>query len=164
MSAVFSEDKTLRFELRRKCGLAGGKVTWVMFNPSTADEEVNDPTIRRVIDFSQRWGFGDLIVVNLLPIRTPDPKEAWAWYKQATAYGQPSWSSGYWTNEKYIAEAARESEKVICAFGSLAGHLGYDFRDNWGGPEELYCLGVNADGLPKHPLYVGKTMQPVVWS
>jgi hypothetical protein len=54
VSAVFSEDRTLRYELRRSCGLGGGTVMWVMFNPSMADEEVNDPTIRRVIDFEER--------------------------------------------------------------------------------------------------------------
>lgn len=154
MSAVLSPDGLYRYELRRSCGLLGGKVTWIMFNPSTADSEVNDPTIRRCLDFSQRWGFSEMIVVNLLPIRSPNPKAAWEWYRRITDVGQPYMGSGYYENQEYIARAARESERVIAAWGSLAGDLGWSLRDNreWFG--DLYCLGINADGQPKHPLYV----------
>ena len=53
-----------------------------MLNPSTADETTDDPTIRRVIDFSRRWGFSRLIVVKLVPLRSTDPKAALAWAKK----------------------------------------------------------------------------------
>lgn len=158
MSAVFSPDRTLRYELRRSCGLGEGTVMWIMFNPSTADEEANDPTIRRVIDFSQRWGFAELVVVNLLPIRSSNPKDAWAWYRSITDVGQPHMGSGFYENWRHIEKIWSDVEDVtiVAAWGSLAGHLGDDFRENWWGNEDLLCLGVNADGQPKHPLYVAK--------
>jgi hypothetical protein len=157
MSAVLSVDGLFRYELRRSCGLGEGKVTWVMFNPSTADAEVNDPTIRRCIDFSQRWGFAEMIVVNLLPIRSPDPKEAWAWHRSYTDFGYPA--PEFFTNAEYIDRAADESEKVIAAWGSLAGDLGWSTRDNHA--IAFWCLGINSDGQPKHPLYVAKA-QPLI--
>lgn len=164
MSAVFSDDRTLRYELRRSCGLGEGTVMWIMFNPSTADEEANDPTIRRVIDFSQRWGFADLVVVNLLPIRSPNPKDAWAWYRGLREIGQPPMGSGFFENwnhiEKIAAEMSPVSDAVVAAWGSLAGHLGWTFRDNCL-IEDMSCLGINADGQPKHPLYVAKTTELV---
>lgn len=164
MSAVFSEDRKLRYELRRSCGLGVGTVMWVMFNPSTADEEANDPTIRRVIDFSHRWGFAEVSVVNLLPIRSPDPSEAWAWYRSVTAAGQPPLGCGYFENWNHIEKIALEMDpsvdKIVAAWGSLAGDLGWSFRDN-SLIEELWCLGLNSDGQPKHPLYVAKTTELV---
>ncbi len=163
MSAVFSEDRTLRYELRRSCGLGQGTVMWIMFNPSTADEEVNDPTIRRCIDFTQRWGFRDLVVVNLLPIRSPNPKEAWDWYRSISAIGQPYMGSGFYENLRHIEQIAMEMDpvvdKCVAAWGSLAGDIGWDFRNEWSLFDELWCLGVNADGQPKHPLYVAKTKE-----
>lgn len=161
-AAVFSPDRTCRYELRRRVGLADGTVMWIMFNPSTADEELNDPTIRRCMDFSQRWGFGEMIVVNLLPIRSPNPKEAWAWYRSITDVGQPHMGSGFYENRRHINEVAMSmdpnTDKVVAAWGSLANDLGWSFRDNTL-IEPLYCLGLNADGQPKHPLYVPRNRE-----
>jgi hypothetical protein len=130
MSAVLSVDGLFRYELRRSCGLGEGKVTWVMFNPSTAE----------------------MIVVNLLPIRSPDPKEAWAWHRRYIDFGYPA--PEFFTNADYIDRAADESEKVVAAWGSLAKDLGWATRDNHA--IDFWCLGVNSDGQPKHPLYVAK--------
>src|SRR3546814_12883118 len=51
----------------------------VMLNPSTADARVDDPPIRRLIDWHQRWGFGGFTVVNLLPLRSPAPVDVLDW-------------------------------------------------------------------------------------
>jgi len=46
--ATFSEDRLYRYNLwRRWKSKASGKVTFVMLNPSTADAEKFDPTVRR---------------------------------------------------------------------------------------------------------------------
>jgi hypothetical protein len=36
-------------------------VAFIMLNPSTADETLNDPTIRRCIGFARAWGFRHLL-------------------------------------------------------------------------------------------------------
>lgn len=166
VSAVFSADRKHRYELRRNFGELGeGTAMWIMFNPSTADEEANDPTIRRCMAFSKRWGFSEMVVVNLLPIRSPNPKEAWAWYRSISSIGQPYMGSGFYENWNYIEKIAGEMDpnvdKIIAAWGSLAGDLGWSFRDS-SLIEEMYCLGVNADGQPKHPLYVAKATELAV--
>ena len=43
--------------------------------PSKADHEIDDPTIRREINFTVDWGYGGLIKVNLFGLRATDPKE-----------------------------------------------------------------------------------------
>ena len=73
--AKFSPDRKYRYLLTSRVGLADGAVTLVMLNPSTGDETRDNPTIRRCIDFANRWGFVWLHVVNLSPRRSPDPKE-----------------------------------------------------------------------------------------
>ncbi len=77
-SAVLSECARYRYRLDRAWerddhGL--GTVTWVMLNPSTADADVDDPTIRRCIGFSKAWGYNALTVVNLFAWRATSPRD-----------------------------------------------------------------------------------------
>ncbi len=68
-----------------------GTVVFVMLNPSTADEHVDDPTIRRCISFAKAAGFAGLYVVNLFAWRATKPADLWAaddpvgrWNRQAS--------------------------------------------------------------------------------
>ena len=42
-------------------------------NPSTADENKDDPTIRRCNSFANDWGYGGLCMTNLFAYRATDP-------------------------------------------------------------------------------------------
>ena len=46
---------------------------FIGLNPSTADETIDDPTIRRCISFSKDWGYGALCMTNLFAFRATDP-------------------------------------------------------------------------------------------
>lgn len=47
--AYFDKNKIYRYLLTRKWGNSGQKITWIMLNPSTTDDTIDDPTIRRCI-------------------------------------------------------------------------------------------------------------------
>ncbi len=72
-SAVLSDDGRYRYRLVRSWRF-GCSIAWIMLNPSTADAEVDDATIRKVVGFSKRWGYGRLVVGNLFALRSRDPK------------------------------------------------------------------------------------------
>lgn len=74
--ASISECNRYRWWLRRvwdarllSDGRIANEVNFVMLNPSTADAEVDDPTIRRCIGFAKAWGFAALTVTNLYALR-----------------------------------------------------------------------------------------------
>ena len=103
------------------------RLLWIMLNPSTADEDNDDATIRRCIDFSRRWGFSGLDVVNLLAIRTtkpsaihaePDPSSRRI--REAIA-GNVCRCTGYTKIVEAIETAARRMvETPACAAGAEA--------------------------------------------
>lgn len=55
-AAVLSPCGLYRYRLERSWG-AGPRICWVMLNPSTADADTDDPTIRRCVRFSRDAGF-----------------------------------------------------------------------------------------------------------
>jgi hypothetical protein len=75
-SAVISPCGRYRYRLDRRWA-DGPSIAWIMLNPSTADSNTDDPTIRRIRAFSQAWGFGALTVVNLYAWRATDPRDLW---------------------------------------------------------------------------------------
>lgn len=156
-SADISSDGRYRWRLERRWG-DGTSVCWIMLNPSTADAEKDDPTIRRVITFSKAWGHDAAIVVNLFPFRSSDPREVQRWAEEKGHWQPTSWPP----NMLAISEAADASAFIVCAWGAptwarfrakqVLGGLGQDYS--------LYCLGANADGSPKHPLARGRAWVP----
>lgn len=73
MGATISPCGNYRYDLWRRWG-PGPVRAYVMLNPSTADDALNDPTIVRCIGFAQRDGFDGISVRNLFAYRTPSPK------------------------------------------------------------------------------------------
>lgn len=68
-----------RFELQRDW--LGGNLppaVFVMLNPSTADDQVDDPTIRKCVGFATRWGHTGIRVANLYGWRATDPRDLWS--------------------------------------------------------------------------------------
>ena len=75
--ALFSDDEHWRFALWRRWECADSEFKRVMFvglNPSTADHEQDDPTVRRCINFAKAWGFGGMFMMNAYAFRATDPK------------------------------------------------------------------------------------------
>jgi hypothetical protein len=133
-----------RYTLSRVSNEGSGRVCWVMLNPSTADHEQDDPTIRRVKGFTARLGFRELVVVNLFAWRATDPADM---LRAADPIGP--------RNDQEILRAAEGSEIVIAAWGP---HGARHHRDREvalmlaRAGVSLACLGTTKAGHPRHPL------------
>ena len=74
-TADFSFCGQYRYTLTRVWSLERGLVLFVGLNPSTADAERDDPTVRRCVGYARRWGFGGVLVANLFAYRATDPRD-----------------------------------------------------------------------------------------
>lgn len=151
--ALFDETRAYRYSLYRQWASDGPTVCWIMLNPSTADAERLDPTIRRCVNFSIRWGFSALSVVNLFAFRSTDPAALAAAADPVGPFNQTA-----------ILFEARAADRVVLAWGSSAPvtyrRQGERVRA-WlaeAGVGPLFALGRNADGEPKHPLYLSSRL------
>jgi hypothetical protein len=157
--AVISDDGLYRYWLRRKIN---SPLRWVkpcvfiMLNPSTADADLDDPTIRRCKGFAESFGCTDLFVVNLFGLRATDPKEL---YKARDPVGPK--------NDDYIRVAATmaiaTSGPLICAWGTHGSYLNRD-REVLKMLEAMgalpMALKVTNGGMPSHPLYLKSDLKP----
>ncbi len=144
MSARFSADRRYRYLLTREWNADRHGVTFVMLNPSVADEHVNDPTIERCQRRAVAMGFGALTVVNLFALVSTDPK-------MLLCADDPIGPD----NDEAIYEAC-DTGMVVCAWGSdkAAGKRGQRVIEIiCDAGAEPHAIKVNADGNPAHPLY-----------
>lgn len=152
--AVISECRQYRYTLlRANAGMLDHRVLWVMLNPSTADSMHNDPTINRVADFSEQWGFYEFTVVNLYAFRTPYPKLL----KAAADPIGPE-------NDVRICHEADRATMIVAAWGQPGpiAHRATDVLRMLRGFKPVHCLKRNKTGHPTHPLYQPKHLTPQV--
>ena len=156
MTAHLSDCGLYRYRLTREWG-GGRLLPFVMLNPSTADANADDPTIRRCMGFAKREGAGGIVVVNLYGLRATDPaelrrtKDPFGPDNRANIHalgtfaflsGMPivcAWGTGGW-----VRSANRDTIHLLKSTGA-----------------NLVCLGTTKDGHPKHPLYI-KADQPLI--
>lgn len=152
-SAHLSACGAYRYRLERQWDQGRPKVAFIMLNPSTADADQDDPTIRRCIGFAKSWGFGGLIVGNLFALRSTDPG---ALYRHPDPVGPD--------NDKHLGAIARSAEQVVCAWGTHGKLLARGLRvSELLADFNLSALKITADGLPGHPLYIAGNTQPRAW-
>lgn len=140
-----------RYWLRRQWRDRGPGICWVMLNPSRADGTIDDPTIRRCIGFSQRWGYGHLVVVNLFAYRTPYPQDL---LEVADPVGPE--------NDRHLLACARQADCVLLAWGRCGDLLGRAVvvKEQLQAIAPCYSLGQTRSGQPRHPLYLRRETQP----
>lgn len=76
-SAVLSSCGRYRYELRRVWDGVKPRLYVGGLNPSTADAELDDQTVRKLVGFASRLGLGGVVVWNLYAFRATDPRELW---------------------------------------------------------------------------------------
>ena len=146
--AVISPDGFYRYQLWRAWDRSKPMLGFVMLNPSTADAEKDDPTIRRCIKRAANEGFGGIVVHNLYAYRTSEPKLLW----DACDFGGVDIVGR--ANDAYLEGMYIESPTVICAWGIKARPDRVAIVLNLLNGCDLRCLGRTKDGHPRHPLYV----------
>lgn len=147
--AIISECGKYRYRLTRVWDKALPIMGWVMLNPSTADASEDDPTIRKCCHYAKRDGFGGIEVVNMFAWRATDPREL---KRVSDPYGRE--------NTDYI-ESMDVNQRVVVAWGGKPVLVkAIDALHNL----DCYCLGVNQDGSPRHPLYLPADCPLTPWS
>jgi hypothetical protein len=143
--AAFDGSGRYRYTLWRAWSSYHPRIVFVLLNPSTADEERNDPTIRRCIGFARAWEFGSVEVVNLFAYRTTD-------YKELFKVGDPIGKE----NNYYLIQAVERCSTVVVGWGTWGTLLARDRQvlSLIAGRKDVHCLGITKNGQPRHPLYL----------
>ena len=158
-AAVFSPCEAYRYLLVREWNPEKPPMFFVMLNPSTATEEVNDPTVERC----QRRAMADpnvgaVIVLNCFAFRSTSPLLL---YTHQDPIGP--------LNDAWILAsiAAYERPTVVCGWGEhvdVRHHRALDvyrlIQQSGGVP---MALGINMSGHPKHPLYCSYRKSPFMY-
>lgn len=126
---------------------------FVMLNPSTADAEVDDPTVRSCRRLAKAFRCGGFVAVNLFAWRATEPEELFGAHRDGADVVGPD-------NDAAIAEAAGAARVLIAAWGANARWpLVRDRAERLlasilPARRPVYCLGLTRAGHPTHPLFV----------
>lgn len=148
--AVFDPSGCYRYRLWRVWDPTHPRVTFILLNPSTADADRDDPTLRRCVGFARAWGYGGLEVVNVFAWRATDP----AALRRCPDPVGPD-------NDAAVLAAVQGVALVVAAWGNGGCHQGRAaavLRLLDGLP--LTCLGLTRAAQPRHPLYTPAATLP----
>lgn len=152
--ATFTPDRRHRYVLARRWLNDGPTVGWLMLNPSVADGDHDDPTVRKCIGFSRAWGFAGMMIWNLQALVATDPRELRR--NPGEAFGPH--------NQRYLEQAAT-APLLVCAWGDNADpvHAAWVGRllSEWGAVR--YHLGRTAKGQPRHPGRIAYATELLPW-
>jgi hypothetical protein len=152
--AVFSDDEVYRYLLARG-DTDANTLNWILLNPSTATEDINDPTITRCVKYAERWGYDGVFITNIFALRSTDPKQLREAEDPIGAF-----------NDVYIRWCAGRSREIVAGWGShgklngRGGEVARLLRDIKRRPK---CLRMTKDGNPSHPLYLKANLRPYPW-
>lgn len=151
--AEFSPGRKHRYVLWRIWDVSRAKIMFIGLNPSTADENEDDPTIRRCINFAKDWGcYGGIYVLNLFAYRATKPRDM---RLAADPIGAD--------NDTCLINYGIKSSAIVACWGSSGDYINRHtsvtniFK-------ELWCFGRTKNGMPRHPLYVKKDTPLIIYS
>jgi hypothetical protein len=164
VGAKFSPCRKWRYLLWRQWDASKPWANFCLMNPSTADEENNDPTVERQQRRAAKWrelnymDIGGVMVTNVFAWRETDSDKLEGLIEAGYNIIGPE-------NDKTIIAAAKMAKIVVCGWGN-PGHTLLDR-----GPQLLrmfdyngirpHALKINQNGAPQHPLYISYATLPV---
>jgi hypothetical protein len=161
--AVFSPCGHYRWWLERAWEPQRPRLIFIGLNPSRADGQRDDPTLRRLQGFAMRWGYGALEVLNLFARISPSPAVL---RRAADPVGG---EADAWIRARL---AAKPHGALWLGWGNHGGWRGRDLAvlallqqglAPAGTGRPCLCLGVTASGRPRHPLYLPADLAPQPW-
>lgn len=141
--AVISDDGAYRYRLWRTWDPILPVMVWVLLNPSVADAQIDDPTVRKCRGFAAHHQHGGIVIVNLFAWRATYPNTL---RHVADPVGPD--------NDQHLREAAAISgATVIAGWGTMpfARTRAAQVKAMLG--SALQCFQQTANG-PWHPLYL----------
>jgi hypothetical protein len=170
---IFSPDRIYRYVLRCRCTrhapenlsnahepdvgegrrteqpASAKRIAWIGLNPSAADEVTLDRTLAAVCRYSRKWGFTEMVMLNLFAFRATDPRDL----KRATDPIGPD-------NDKHLLAEVCNVHRVIACWGDHGRFLGRDRQVSDLLGVSFECLRRNRTGTPHHPLYLKSRIKP----
>ena len=150
-----------RWWLRRQWHTGKPTLVFVGLNPSWADGRRDDPTLRRLLGFADRWGYGALEVVNLFARISASPALL---RRAADPVGE---ANDRWLRRALGGSAVEVPAAIWLGWGNQGAWRGRDgqvlqlLQASAAGREpQLLCVGFTAAGQPRHPLYVAAATPP----
>ena len=159
MSAIISPCGQYRYRLERQSAGPGATAV-IMVNPSAADAEQDDATIRKLRGFGERHHWGTIIVGNLFAYRATDIRDL----RTARDPIGPD-------NDDHLIQILADADQVIVAWGPLAkqprGHANRFINVLSlieGACLDPHSIGAPAqDGHPRHPLMLAYSSPIQPW-
>ncbi|MEM8494996.1 MAG: DUF1643 domain-containing protein [Planctomycetota bacterium] len=152
--AEISECGRYRYALWRDWDWQGyaNRVAFVGLNPSTADADQDDRTIRKCMKFARKWGYGGILMLNAYAFRATKPADMFA----ADDPIGPA-------NDEALSYRANQAGLVIACWGAHCDPERearvYELLSRRASRVE--CLSVTKAGRPGHPLYIRGDTKPV---
>ena len=116
---------------------------FIGLNPSTANENKNDPTINRVCAIANNNGFGGVYMMNIFPSITAYPEELVSLLDQDAI--EENWQE--------LQIVSKKCSNVVFAWGNFKQITRGDTIPLMNLFPGAKCLRINKNGSPKHPLY-----------
>lgn len=157
IECVFSPCRLFRYTWELVWDPSRPLCVFIGLNPSTADQDGPDPTVRRCVAFAKAWGYGGLLMLNLFAFRATEPRDM----KATTDPVGPD-------NSRWLLERAAHVNEtggiIIAAWGGHGGHLNRSrkVRELLRGIP-LHYLTLTKGGEPGHPLYLKGDLKPQRW-
>jgi hypothetical protein len=150
--AIFSADRRHRYLLWRQWSTPQRLVLFIGLNPSTADETLDDPTIRRCREYAKSWSASGFMIANLFAFRATLPSEM-------RAFKSPIGED----NDAWIDAASATAYQTVACWGNHGDHLQ---RASQVLPKLVKpgYLKMTKANQPSHPLYLLKSLHPIAFN
>ena len=158
---LFSECRSYRWLLKRELSSGRKTVVFIGLNPSKANSVNNDRTLIRIINFSSRWNYKNIYIINLFGIISQSPSQL---SKSFDPVGKNNdlitlkvlefWRKNIncdlwlgWGDKGKLYRRDREVLKLIKNFSNLKSNENNHSK-------RILSLGLSKKGSPRHPLYM----------